>query len=101
MREFREDPTAMPLVLMYKGEILESNDMTPLPFGISSVFQDFADVFLEEVPAGLPLCAALSTRLTSSLVPPCQTALLTTPTPKKLTRSRNKCKRYSTKVIFV
>jgi hypothetical protein len=54
MREFREDPTAMPLVLMYKGEILVSNDMTPLPFGISSVLQDFGDVFPKEVPAGLP-----------------------------------------------
>jgi hypothetical protein len=37
MGEFREDPIAMPLVLMYKGEILVSNDMTPLPFGVSSV----------------------------------------------------------------
>jgi hypothetical protein len=54
MREFREDPTAMPLVLMYKGEILVSNDMTHLPFGVSSVLQDFGDVFPEEVPAGLP-----------------------------------------------
>jgi hypothetical protein len=47
MREFREDPTTMPLVLMYKGEILVSNDMTPLPFGVSSVLQYFGDVFLE------------------------------------------------------
>jgi hypothetical protein len=52
MREFREDPIAMPLVLMYKGEVLVSNDMTPLPFGVSSVLQDFGDMFLEEVPAG-------------------------------------------------
>jgi hypothetical protein len=54
MREFREDPTAMPLVLMYKGEVLVSNDMTPLPFNVSSVLHDFGDVFLEEVPIGLP-----------------------------------------------
>jgi hypothetical protein len=54
MREFREDPKAMPLVLMYKGEILVYNDMTPLPFGVSSVLQDFGDVFPDEVPAGLP-----------------------------------------------
>jgi hypothetical protein len=27
MREFSEDPTAMPLMLMYKGEVLVSNDM--------------------------------------------------------------------------
>jgi hypothetical protein len=41
-------------VLLYKGEVLVFNDMTPLPFGVSSVMQDFGDVFLEEVPAGLP-----------------------------------------------
>jgi hypothetical protein len=57
MREFRENPIAMPLVLLYKGEVLVSNNMTPLPFGVSSVLQNFGDVFLEEVPAGLPpLC---------------------------------------------
>jgi hypothetical protein len=39
---------------MYKGEILVSNNTTPLPFGVSSVLQDFGDVFPEEVPAGLP-----------------------------------------------
>ncbi|KAK1645151.1 hypothetical protein QYE76_062956 [Lolium multiflorum] len=54
MREFSEDPTAMPLVLMYKGEVLVSNDMTPISLGVSSVLQEFSDVFLEEVPAGLP-----------------------------------------------
>jgi hypothetical protein len=54
MREFSEDPTAMPLVLMYKGEVLVSNDMTPISLGVSSVLQEFSDVFPEEVPAGLP-----------------------------------------------
>jgi hypothetical protein len=54
MREFRKDPTTMPLVLMYKCEILVLNNMTPLPFGVSSFLQDFGDVFPEEVPARLP-----------------------------------------------
>ncbi|KAK1609741.1 hypothetical protein QYE76_033414 [Lolium multiflorum] len=53
MREFSEDPTSMPLVLMYKGEVLVSNDMTPISLGVSSVLQEFG-VFPEEVPAGLP-----------------------------------------------
>ncbi|KAK1682377.1 hypothetical protein QYE76_043225 [Lolium multiflorum] len=44
----------MPLVLMYKGEVLVSNDMTPISLGVSSVLQEFSDVFPEEVPAGLP-----------------------------------------------
>lgn len=38
MREFSEDPTAMPLVLLYRGTVLVSNDMTPLPLGVSNVF---------------------------------------------------------------
>ena len=54
MREFSEDPTAVPLVLMYKGEVLVSNDMQPISLGVSNVLQDFDDVFPEEVPAGLP-----------------------------------------------
>ena len=40
MREFSEDPTAVPLVLMYKGEVLVSNDMTPISLGVSNVLQD-------------------------------------------------------------
>ena len=52
--EFGDDPTAIPLVLVYKGEILVSNDNTPLSLGVSIVLQEFDDVFPEEVPAGLP-----------------------------------------------
>jgi hypothetical protein len=37
-----------------QGEILVSNDMTPLSIGVSDVLQEFGDVFPEEVPAGLP-----------------------------------------------
>ena len=44
----------MPLVLMYKGEVLVSNDMTPISPGVSTVLQDFGDVFPVEVPARLP-----------------------------------------------
>ena len=59
MREFREDPTAMPLVLMYKGEVLVSNDMTSVSRGMSNVLQDYDDVFSADVPAGLPpLCGS-------------------------------------------
>ena len=54
MREYSEDPTAMPLVLMYKGEVLVSNDMQPVSLGVSTVLQDYGDVFPEDVPAGLP-----------------------------------------------
>jgi hypothetical protein len=54
LREFGDTPSAMPLVLVYKGEILVSNDMTPLSIGVSSILQEFCDIFPEEVPDGLP-----------------------------------------------
>ncbi|KAK1609881.1 hypothetical protein QYE76_033554 [Lolium multiflorum] len=54
MREFSKDSTTMPLVLMYKGEVLVSNDMTPISLGVYSFLQEFSDVFPEEVPAGFP-----------------------------------------------
>ncbi|KAK1642583.1 hypothetical protein QYE76_060388 [Lolium multiflorum] len=38
----------MPLVLLYRGTVLVSNDMTPLPLGVSNVLQEFGDVFPEE-----------------------------------------------------
>jgi hypothetical protein len=45
LREFGDDPTAIYLVLVYKGEILVCNDNTPLSLGVSTVLQEFADVF--------------------------------------------------------
>jgi hypothetical protein len=54
LREFHEDPTTVPLMLMCKGKILISNNMTPLSIGVSHILQEFSNVFLEEVPAGLP-----------------------------------------------
>ena len=63
MREFSEDPTAMPLVLMYKGEVLVSNDMTPISLGVSSVLQEFSDMFPED-PQVCHYCVVLSIKLT-------------------------------------
>jgi hypothetical protein len=54
MREFSEYPTTMPLGLMYKGEVLVSNDMQPVSLGVSAILQDFDGIFWAEVPAGLP-----------------------------------------------
>jgi hypothetical protein len=45
LREFGDDPMAIPLVLVYKGEILVSNDNTPLSLGLSTVLQEFANIF--------------------------------------------------------
>jgi hypothetical protein len=54
LREFHEDPIAVPLVLMCKGKILISNNMIPLSIGVPNILQEFSNVFLDEVPAGLP-----------------------------------------------
>ena len=54
LREFSEDPSLVPIVLMHKGEILVSNDMTPISLGVSNVLQEFGDVFPAEIPSGLP-----------------------------------------------
>jgi hypothetical protein len=53
LREFGDDPMALPLVLVYKGEILVSHNNTPLSLGVSTILQEFDDIFPEEVPAGL------------------------------------------------
>jgi hypothetical protein len=39
---------------MYKGEVLVSNYMQPVSLGVSTVLQEFDDVFPEEVPARPP-----------------------------------------------
>jgi hypothetical protein len=54
LREFGNDPMAIPLVLVYKGEILLSNDNTPISLGVSTILQEFDDIFPEKVPARLP-----------------------------------------------
>jgi hypothetical protein len=54
LREFHEDPTVLPVVLMCEGEILISNNLIPLLIGVSNVLQEFSDVFPGEVPTGLP-----------------------------------------------
>ena len=54
LREFSEDPSLVPIMLMHKGEILVSNEMTPLSIGVSYVLQEFGDVFPEEIPSRLP-----------------------------------------------
>jgi hypothetical protein len=51
MSEFHDYPTTMPLVLLYKGEELVSNDMQHVSLGVSTGLQEFDDMFLEEVPA--------------------------------------------------
>jgi hypothetical protein len=90
----------LPLVLVYKGEILVSNDNTPLSLGVSTILQEFNDVFPEEVPAGLPPLRGIEHHIV--LIPGAtlpNRALYRT-NPMKQRKSRNKYKSSLTKVIF-
>jgi hypothetical protein len=97
LREFGDDPRVIPLVLVYKGEILVSNDNTPLSLRVSTILQEFVDVFADEVHH----CVVLSIRLTSIKARHCRTLHRIGRIPMKQRKSRNKYKHSSTKVIFV
>jgi hypothetical protein len=101
LREFCEDPTAVPLVLMCKGEILISNNMIPLSIGVSNVLQEFSDVFPEEVTAGLPPLRGIEHQI--DLIPgaslPNRAPYRTNPDETK--KIRNKYKSFSTKGTFM
>jgi hypothetical protein len=92
MREFSEDPTAMPLMLMYKGEVLVSNDMQPVSLSVSTILQDFNDVFPAELPAGLPPLRGIEHQI--DLIPGASlpNRAPTGPTPTKRRRYKHKCK---------
>jgi hypothetical protein len=45
MRESCEDPIDMPVVLMYKGEVLVSYDMQLVSLSVSTILQEFDDIF--------------------------------------------------------
>jgi hypothetical protein len=45
MRESSEDPIDMPVVLMYKGEVLVSYDMQLVSLSVSTILQEFDDIF--------------------------------------------------------
>src|ERR1041385_3558109 len=101
MREFSEDPTAIPLVLMYKGEVLVSNDNHPISPGMATVLQDFDDVFPAEVPAGLPPLRGIEHQLILYQVQLFLTGHHTGQTPKRRRKFSNKYKRFWIKGIFV
>ena len=54
LREVRRDSTIYHLILVCKDLILSTNDSPPLPSALSSLLQEFEDIFPEEIPAGLP-----------------------------------------------
>jgi hypothetical protein len=54
MREVRNNPTQVLIVLVYKDTLLLANNLTSIPSVIAHVLQDYNDVFSEETPVGLP-----------------------------------------------
>ena len=55
IREVRHNPSnILHFVLLYKDEVILPNDSPPLPPIIATILQEFADVFPDELPPGLP-----------------------------------------------
>ena len=53
LREVRKTPNQVLFVLVCKDILISPNDITSLP-SVSSLLQDYEDVFPKEIPAGLP-----------------------------------------------
>jgi hypothetical protein len=57
MRDVRNNPNQVFIIIVYKDTLLSTNDLTSVPSVITHVLQEYDDVFPEETPAGLPpLC---------------------------------------------
>jgi hypothetical protein len=54
MRDVRNNPTQVLIVLVYKDTLLLANNLTSIPSVIARVSQDYNDVFPEETPTGIP-----------------------------------------------
>jgi hypothetical protein len=54
MRDVRNNPNQIFVVLVYKDTLLLANDLTSIPSVVAHVLQEYSDVFLEETPVGLP-----------------------------------------------
>src|SRR5215216_2279277 len=64
MREVCENPSSfMHYVLVCKDEVAKTNNHNPLPLVLSSLLQDFADVFPDELPPGLPPLRGIKHRI--------------------------------------
>jgi len=55
LREVRKNPNQVLFVLVCKDVLISPNDITSLSSVVSSLLQEYKDVFLEEILAGLPL----------------------------------------------
>ena len=71
VKEVRNNPShILHFVLLYKDEVILPNDSPPLPPIIATILQEFADVFPDELPPGLPPLRGIEHRI--DLIPGAQ-----------------------------
>jgi hypothetical protein len=66
MRDVRNNPNQVFIIIMYKDTLLSTNDLASVPSIVSHVLQEYDDVFLEKTPAGLPPLRGIEHLLQSS-----------------------------------
>jgi hypothetical protein len=54
MRDARNNPNQVFIIIMYKDTLVSTNDLTSVPSTIAHILQEYDDVFLEETSAGFP-----------------------------------------------
>jgi hypothetical protein len=54
MRDLHYNPSTLHFVLICKGTVLTTNDYSMFPSPLLSLLKEFQDVFLDELPHGLP-----------------------------------------------
>ena len=63
LREVQDNPTMMHYVLICKDPTSETNDLTTTPLSLMALLQEFADVFPDELPPGLPPLRGIEHRI--------------------------------------
>jgi hypothetical protein len=102
MRDVRNNPNQVLVILVYKDTLLSANDLTPIPSVVAHILQEYDDVFPEETPAGLPPLRGIEHQI--DLIPgaalPNRPAYRTNPEEtlapilKKPRKSKGKCKHF-------
>jgi hypothetical protein len=63
MRDLHHNPSTLHFVLICKGTILTTNDHSTIPSPLLSLLKEFQDVFLDELPHGLPPLRGIEHRI--------------------------------------
>jgi hypothetical protein len=63
MRDLHHNPSTLHFVLICKGIVLTTNDHSTIPSPLLSLLKEFQDVFLDELPHGLPPLHSIEHRI--------------------------------------